>query len=321
MVNVKETGARGNGAADDTAAIQAAIDKVGQAQGGTVLVPDGTYMINAVTRLKMKNNVTLHLSSPNAKLKALPNGLASETAVVEFKGVNNASIIGGMVIGERSAHTNNAGEHGMGVMVMRSQNIYIDGVTAIDGWGDGAYVGGHSKTVRFCNFTADNNRRQGLSITAADDVIVENSVFKNTNGFEPRSGIDLEPNADEVVSNVTIRNSTFTGNEGWGIQLAMPKWATEKSKIFAIHIHDNVISGNNVISGQSKGGVAVIYAAKAQDASPDILIEKNRILDNGTNAVWLSKNTAGNKVTNNTIQGKVRDEGTGNVTTPNTLAP
>ncbi|HLC07812.1 MAG TPA: glycosyl hydrolase family 28-related protein, partial [Methyloceanibacter sp.] len=39
-VNVKTKGAKGDGRANDTAAIQAAIDAV--ATGGTVLVPDGT---------------------------------------------------------------------------------------------------------------------------------------------------------------------------------------------------------------------------------------------------------------------------------------
>jgi polygalacturonase len=46
-VNVKDQGAKGDGRSDDTAAIQAAIDLVGGTKG-TVLVPAGTYMIDAV---------------------------------------------------------------------------------------------------------------------------------------------------------------------------------------------------------------------------------------------------------------------------------
>jgi hypothetical protein len=42
-VNVKDKGAKGDRTTDDTAAIQAAIDKAG-GTGGTVLVPKGTYM-------------------------------------------------------------------------------------------------------------------------------------------------------------------------------------------------------------------------------------------------------------------------------------
>jgi polygalacturonase len=47
VINVKDKGAKGDGETDDTAAIQAAIDEVG-GTGGTVLVPKGTYTVDAV---------------------------------------------------------------------------------------------------------------------------------------------------------------------------------------------------------------------------------------------------------------------------------
>jgi hypothetical protein len=48
-VSVKDFGAVGNGATDDTAAIQAAIDTTSAAGGGVVLIPAGTYNINGAT--------------------------------------------------------------------------------------------------------------------------------------------------------------------------------------------------------------------------------------------------------------------------------
>ena len=48
VVNVKDKGALGNGRSNDTAALQAAIDAVA-GSGGTVFVPDGVYLIDAVT--------------------------------------------------------------------------------------------------------------------------------------------------------------------------------------------------------------------------------------------------------------------------------
>ena len=53
-----------------------------------------------------------------------------------------------------------------------------------------------SKTPRTRNsarVTADNNRRQGLSIVEADGVLVTDSIFSNTHGTRPSAGIDLEP--------------------------------------------------------------------------------------------------------------------------------
>ena len=49
VVNVRDKGAKGDGRTDDTEAIQAAIDEVG-GTGGTVLVPGGTYMVDAVKK-------------------------------------------------------------------------------------------------------------------------------------------------------------------------------------------------------------------------------------------------------------------------------
>ena len=54
--NVKAFGAAGDGVADDTAEIQAAINAVNSAGGGTVTFPTGTY---DYTRLTIKSNVTL----------------------------------------------------------------------------------------------------------------------------------------------------------------------------------------------------------------------------------------------------------------------
>lgn len=77
VVNVRDKGAKGDGSADDTEAIQAAIDEVG-GTGGTVLVPGGTYMVDAVKkkrRLALKSDMTLKLAK-DAVLKAIPNDFA-----------------------------------------------------------------------------------------------------------------------------------------------------------------------------------------------------------------------------------------------------
>ncbi|MBM4030439.1 MAG: hypothetical protein FJ291_01480 [Planctomycetes bacterium] len=49
-VDVKSLGAKGDGAADDTGAIQAALGKAGQ--GSTIYLPPGTYRVTATLRLK-----------------------------------------------------------------------------------------------------------------------------------------------------------------------------------------------------------------------------------------------------------------------------
>lgn len=57
VVSVKDFGAVGNGVANDTAAIQAAINAVASAGGGTVLVPKGSYICTTTITLKIGVNL------------------------------------------------------------------------------------------------------------------------------------------------------------------------------------------------------------------------------------------------------------------------
>src|SRR6185436_4137042 len=58
--NVRDFGAKGDGVAIDTAAVQATIDACNKDQGGTVLVPAGDFLIGTI---ELKSNVTLHLAA------------------------------------------------------------------------------------------------------------------------------------------------------------------------------------------------------------------------------------------------------------------
>ena len=66
--DVRDFGAKGDGAAKDTAALQKAIDAAGQ-QGGTVLVPPGKYLSGTI---HLRSNVTLHLA-PGSVILASPD--------------------------------------------------------------------------------------------------------------------------------------------------------------------------------------------------------------------------------------------------------
>lgn len=238
VVDVKKKGARGDGRTEDTAAIQAAIDEVA-GTGGTVLVPSGTYMIDAVgkKRLALRSGMTLRLSS-DATLKAIANG-ARKYAVLSISGVSDVTVVGGTLEGEREAHRGKSGEAGMGIRIDRgAKHITISGVTAKKMWGDGFYVRG-AKEVKFCAITADNNRRQGLSIVDADGVLVTHSIFKNTQGTRPSAGIDLEPNDAQTVKNIRIQNSKFIDNAGSGIQIA-----GKRGRVSKVEISRNAFRGN-----------------------------------------------------------------------------
>ena len=60
VYNIRDYGAKGDGAALDTAALQAAIDACNRDGGGTVLVPAGIFQIGTV---ELKSNVMLHIAA------------------------------------------------------------------------------------------------------------------------------------------------------------------------------------------------------------------------------------------------------------------
>lgn len=240
VVNVRDKGAKGDSRTDDTAAIQAAIDEV-RGTGGTVLVPKGTYIVETVEkkrRLALGSDMTLKLAD-DAILKAIPND-SRKYSVLSISGVSNVTVAGGILEGDGTEHQGNVGEWGMGIRIERgSKNVTISSVTSRKMWGDGFYVEDATNTT-FCAVTADSNRRQGLSIVEADDVLVTDSVFKNTHGTRPSAGIDLEPdNESQKITNVRIQNSKFLDNVGPGIEIAGKKGAVAK-----VELARNVFRGN-----------------------------------------------------------------------------
>ena len=241
VVNVRQTGAKGDGRTDDTAALQAAFDKVG-GTGGTVLVPDGTYMVDAVSnerRLKIRKDTTLKLS-PGATIKAIPNG-ALNYSLLTIANVANVTVSGGTLEGDRGQHTDKAGEWGMGLMIVEgAKNVTVSGVTSKEMWGDGFYVA-TAQNVTFCSVVSDHNRRQGLSVIEVDQLEVVSSVFSNTQGTRPSAGIDFEPdNVQQRISNVRVHNSKFLNNKGPGILVAGKKGVSLISKL---EITENLFVG------------------------------------------------------------------------------
>jgi hypothetical protein len=243
VVNVRDKGAKGDGLTDDTEAIQAAIDAVG-GTGGTVFVPGGTYMVDAVEkkrRLALRSDMTLKLAK-DAVLKAIPND-SRKYAVLSISNASNVAVVGGTLEGDRTEHKGKAGEAGMGVRIDNdAKRVTISGVTSRKMWGDGFYVEG-GKDIKFCGVIADNNRRQGLSIVEANGVLVTDSVFKNTRGTRPSAGIDLEPDhAEQKIVNVRIENSKFIDNAGPGIEIAGKRGAVAK-----VELARNMFRGNRPI--------------------------------------------------------------------------
>ena len=335
VVNVMTRGATGNGSTDDTAAIQAAINQVA-GKGGTVLVPSGTYMINAITSLQLQSNMTFLMQG--ATLKAIPNSSGSYQ-ILNIDSVSNVNVIGGTLQGERNNHLGTTGEWGMGIKIMSASNVVISSVISTNAWGDGFYIGSAnngplagkpSSNIKFCSVIADNNRRQGMSIVAVNGMVVKNSIFTNTNGIDPKDGIDIEPNIGNTVNNVKIVSSQMYNNNGRGIDVSAVGASIGNTMITNLYIQGNTIANNSVVGGSAEGlrlsntsghqiinnivannyqdGISLVSGASNNIVSGNIATN-NGTVSNPSNGIGIL--TYGNSL-NNTI--------TGNIATGNTKA-
>jgi len=229
VVDVRTFGAKGNGATNDTAAIQKAINSL-PSTGGTVVIPTGVYGIDAVTSLKLRSNVTIQMT-PSTVLGVIPNA-AAHYEVLHIGGVSNVNINSGVLWGDRLTHKGTTGEHGFGAAVLGSSNVTITGTASNNMWGDGFYIGNgptfgsslktRSTNVKLIDVTADNNRRQGISITSGKDISIVRAKLTNTNGAAPSAGIDVEPNGKtDILQNISIVDTYTANNQGAGIALSL----------------------------------------------------------------------------------------------------
>ena len=115
VYNIRDFGARGDGATLDTAAVQAAIDACNRDRGGTVLVPAGVFVIGTV---ELKSNVTLHLA---AQATLLGSGDGSQYHAAE-------------AIPLSGEHTMGDGNVGL-IFAANAENITVEGAGTIDGQG------------------------------------------------------------------------------------------------------------------------------------------------------------------------------------------
>jgi hypothetical protein len=100
------------------------------------------------------------------------------------------------------------------------ENVVIEGLTLLDSGGDGIYLGVGSagatnRNVTIRNVVCDGNNRQGISVITAESLLIEDCVFRNTQGTAPQSGIDFEPNhSEERLVDCVLRNCHSENNSG-----------------------------------------------------------------------------------------------------------
>jgi len=109
------------------------------------------------------------------------------------------------------------------VLLLRAvSNVRIYGLTLAESGGDGIYLGVSGpgricRDVHIKDVVCDKNYRQGISVVAAENLLIENTIMRGTAGSAPQAGIDIEPNnPDEPLKNIVLRNCVSQDNKGNG---------------------------------------------------------------------------------------------------------
>ncbi|MBU2945666.1 PKD domain-containing protein [Zobellia uliginosa] len=151
-------------------------------------------------------------------------------------------------------------------------NITVKDLILKDSGGDGMYIAGgynanYSKNITLDNITCENNRRQGLSIISAEDVWIKNSEFNGSNGADPESGVDLEPNdASERLVNINFSNCKFSNNDSHGFLISVGK-LTSSSTPISVNLSSCTFS-NNTKSSSSGVSDAELMILQGDHSNP-----------------------------------------------------
>ncbi|MBR4675061.1 MAG: right-handed parallel beta-helix repeat-containing protein [Victivallales bacterium] len=115
------------------------------------------------------------------------------------------------------------------INLQSSRNIKILNLSLVESGGDGIYLGIAKQGViptdiLIKDVVCDGNNRQGISIIAGINVLIENTKLINTKGTAPEAGIDFEPNRNnEPIRNIVMRKCFLANNAGHGIHFWLGK--------------------------------------------------------------------------------------------------
>ena len=245
------------GAVESTSALQSAINA---AQYKTLVWSSGIYKhgqlnIPNYTKIIFEKNVELNLITAPANFTHFY--IYNKTQVY----MDGAGALLRMTKSDYSDESHHA------INIDASTHVHLKDFNAIDCGGDGYYIGGASTStacryITLENCSADNCRRNGISVTFAKNVTILDGQYQRMLGTNPQAGIDLEPNAGTSVEDVTIRGAYASGNAGGGILV--------------------VFGAKNCIidSCRSVGNGSVGFSVSSSPASPAERIPKNNTLVN-----------------------------------------
>ncbi|WP_050179935.1 right-handed parallel beta-helix repeat-containing protein [Domibacillus robiginosus] len=319
-VNVIQYGAQADDNQPDTAAIQKAINIASQT-GGIVDIPAGTFDIGidaSGNGIIIKSNVHLRMNDDTV-LKMKPSNLQAYR-LISAADIQNATITGGTLLGDRGAHMAGSGGWGRGIHIAgNASSIYVKDVTAKNFKGAGFTIENSFSAVKkvpnnvtLDRVTADHNGQQGLSIVAGRNITVINSLFKNTEGASPSAGIELKRNKpfNLPLENVVIRHNQIENNAGYGLIFSFSNnnraeyniiQSNKEGGALFRNAHSNTIHGNRISCNGRNFLQPYLSSGILINNGENNVISSNEISENVQRGIYALNHANGNHIISNRL--------------------
>jgi hypothetical protein len=242
----------GYNATDATTALRNAL----QANADTLVIDNqSTPWITGPQQIFNKTNYTI-IIQPDVIIRAR-TGYGEFDQVLSF-GFNNTNIkiigYGATLQMLKSEYTTGEFRHCLQISGVNGFEVY--GLTCKDSGGDGIIVapGGNplitpSRNVIIKDCVMDNNKRQGISVTAVENLVIDRCLMINTKGTPPAAGIDIEPfRPQHIFKNILVTNCTIRDNEGYGFEIVSGESQT---------LQNSVTVKNMLIENCARGGIRI----------------------------------------------------------------
>ena len=202
--DVKAFGAKGDGVADDTAAIQKAIDIAAHGGGGVVSVPPGTYVVKGI---QLKTGVNLIGSGAATVLKALPGA----GVIISFAGGKQTRMrIADLVLdGGKEEQT----DSGIGVSVRGGSvtELAVERVTFQNHKGRAIFIAGEHRDLLFRDIRIVDTDGTAIEIQSGTDIWIDRAVILNPGGKSGRGAHGIYTTYKSNVHNLSITNCRIEG--------------------------------------------------------------------------------------------------------------
>ncbi|WP_337967380.1 right-handed parallel beta-helix repeat-containing protein [uncultured Flavobacterium sp.] len=239
-----------NATVDYTQKLQDAINKY-----PVVIMPNFPVLINSSGLMIPSNRIIYFNKYSKVMFKGPAKGRLND--IIKVYNASNVKIYNANIVGSRKEKSDQAGEWSAGICILNSANVEVYNFQIKDTWGDGVFVGSEdgkvSSNIVVKNGWIDYARRDGISITSANNLHIDSVFISNTYGTLPMNGIQIEPSLyNETLKDVNLSNIyTFNNPGGLGINLQAFSIKNNPQKQVSITMQNYTDDGSNYSFGTS----------------------------------------------------------------------